>query len=257
MHALVQHPNLNAHIFEAAPAFRGAGLAIGIARQAQEALELIGPSAIDALHRSGAVPSNGTWFMVGTGPNAGMEIDRIDTTRMDRVESITQRADFLRTLLEGVPSERMHAGKHLVEISQPDGEEGEITLKFSDGVTHVCDVLIGADGIRSFVRKNILGEDDPAVNPRSAGWYMIWMMRPYEQARRLLGDEFVDRDKHREIAWMGGDGTSIMHNISDGGKQVQFVATVWEPESIGGQKWMKKVDVEETKKRFGGYPERF
>lgn len=256
MHALMQHKSLDAHIFEAAPAFREAGLAIGIARQAQEALELIGPSAIGALHRSGAVPSNGTWFMVATGPDAGVELDKIDVATMDRVESITQRADFLRALLEDVPPERMHANRQLVEIAQPEGEEGEITLKFSDGSTHGCDVLIGADGIRSFVRKHVLGEKDPAINPRSAGWYILWMMRPYEQARKLLGDDLINKDDHREIAWLS-EGTAIMHNISDGGKQVQFAACIWDPESIGGQDWMKPVDIEVEKKKFEHWPPNF
>lgn len=254
MHALLQYKNIDAHIFEAASAFREAGLAIGIARQAQEALELIGPSAIGALHNSGAVPSRGTWFMdVATGE----EIDKIDTSKLDRVESITQRADFLRALLEDVPRERMHAGKQLVEIVR-DGEDGEITLKFADGSEHVCDVLIGADGIRSFVRGYILGPDDPAVQPRSAGWYILWMMRPYEQARKILGEEWIDKNDHREIAWMGdGDGTCILHNISQGGKLVQFAACVWDEGSVGAQDWMKKVDVEEEKKKFAKWPERF
>lgn len=256
MHACMQYPNLDTHIFEAAPAFREAGMAIGIAGQAQEALSLIGPSAIEALHRSGAVPTKGTFLLVGTGPDVGVELDKIDVTRMGRVESITQRADFLKALLDSVPAERMHANRQLVEIEQPDGDDGEMTLKFSDGTTHVCDVLIGADGIRSFVRKHILGESDPAVNPRSAGFYVLWMMRPYEQARKILGEDLVNKDDHRELVWLS-DGSVIMHNISDGGKQVQFVACVYDPSSAGGDEWMKPADIEAEKKTFTHWPPKF
>jgi salicylate hydroxylase len=56
-HALHRLPHLDVHIFESAPAFREAGLAIGVTRNAQTALELMGSTAIQVLERAGAVPS--------------------------------------------------------------------------------------------------------------------------------------------------------------------------------------------------------
>ncbi|KAK4508757.1 hypothetical protein PRZ48_002496 [Zasmidium cellare] len=253
MHALSLQPHLDAHIFEAAPTFRESGLAIGIAHQAQEALELIGPSAIQALRDSGAVPSNGTWFMVGTGPDAGMELDAIDKAEMGRVESITQRAPFLKALLADAPARRMHANKRLAKIEQADHS---VVLTFDNGSMHECDVLIGAGGIGSFVRKYVLGEDDPAVKPQLTGWYSIRAMVPYEQAREVLGPDLIDLDRPREVAWLG-DGTWIMHNISDGGRLALFVTCIWGPETVQRDTWMREIDVEVETKKFEGWPRKF
>lgn len=56
-HALHRFPHLDVHIFESASAFKEAGMAFGITRNAQAALELIGPTAVQALERAGAVLS--------------------------------------------------------------------------------------------------------------------------------------------------------------------------------------------------------
>lgn len=45
IHSLLPYTHLDVHIFEAAEAFKEAGMAIGVARNALTALDLIGPSA--------------------------------------------------------------------------------------------------------------------------------------------------------------------------------------------------------------------
>jgi salicylate hydroxylase len=37
-----------------------------------------------------------------------------------------------------------------------EDQDGEITLSFENGATHRCDILIGADGIKSAVRRTML-----------------------------------------------------------------------------------------------------
>lgn len=56
-HALHRFPHLDVHIFESASAFKEAGMAVGVTRNAQRALGLMGPTAVQALERAGAVPS--------------------------------------------------------------------------------------------------------------------------------------------------------------------------------------------------------
>ena len=70
-HVLHRLPHLEVHIFESASAFKEAGMAVGITRNAQTALELIGPTAIQALRRAGAVPSESVglqWIEHTTNP---------------------------------------------------------------------------------------------------------------------------------------------------------------------------------------------
>jgi salicylate hydroxylase len=75
LHALLPHPHLDVHVFESASAFKEAGMAIGFARNAQAALELIGPSAASCLSRAGAVPMRGVRIMLAEGDHAGSMID--------------------------------------------------------------------------------------------------------------------------------------------------------------------------------------
>lgn len=79
IHALVKHPHLDVHIFESASAFKESGAAVGIARNALSALDLIGPSAAESLKRAGAVPQLGVLFKLGQGPDQGALIAEADS----------------------------------------------------------------------------------------------------------------------------------------------------------------------------------
>ncbi|ROV97817.1 hypothetical protein VPNG_08659 [Cytospora leucostoma] len=199
IHALIKHPHLDVHIFESAAEFRESGAAVGIARNALTALDLIGPSAAESLKRAGAVPQLGVRFKLGHGPDRGALVDEADSkTENRRLTSIVHRAAFLRELLADIPKERMHASKKLVNVDRPT-EEGPITLHFADGSTHECDVLVGADGIHSRVRGLVLGEEDPASHPRNTGFWVIMTLQPYDKAQASLGKEFFDLKDARDF----------------------------------------------------------
>ncbi|KAF2163337.1 hypothetical protein M409DRAFT_57619 [Zasmidium cellare ATCC 36951] len=255
MHALTKHKHLDAHIYEAAPTLKEAGYAVGVAKNAFQALSLIGPTAVDALTRAGAVKQNRNTWMLGEGPDAGQEIDSIDFGLGDRIVRVAQRADFLRELLKDVAPERMHVNKKLVRIEQHTGDEWPVTLTFADGSTKVANVVIGADGIHSYVRRYILGEDDPAAKPRLTPWYNLWTMLPYEQARATIGPDLIDKDDLGQYMWWG-DGTYMMHTISDNGRKVQFLACAMDPTLEGATEVdrTKGVDKEAEKERFRNWP---
>ncbi|KAJ4413371.1 hypothetical protein N0V82_008587 [Gnomoniopsis sp. IMI 355080] len=214
IYALLQHPHLDVHIFESAPAFKERGAAVGIARNALSALDLIGATA--CLERAGAVPQKGVCFMLAQGPDAGdsgVKIGQIDAEDDKHVVSIVHRAAFLKELLANVPPERMHASKKLEKIKFDDEERmtGPVTLTFGDGTTHECDIIVGADGIHSALRGMILG-DDPAAQPRNTGWWAIMALKPYAIAQASLGKTLVNIEDARQYGWTG-DGTWMMHDI--------------------------------------------
>lgn len=67
------------------------------------------------------------------------------------------RADFQTVLLRKLPSSyRIHCSKRLRSYEQRQG--GPVTLLFEDGTSTFCDVLVGADGLKSAVRRSLLGE---------------------------------------------------------------------------------------------------
>jgi len=76
------------------------------------------------------------------------------------------RADLQGCLMRAVPPEQRHTGRECVGFEQDD--QG-VTARFADGRTERGDLLIGADGIRSAIRRQSHG---PAA-PRYAG-YVAW-----------------------------------------------------------------------------------
>ena len=75
------------------------------------------------------------------------------------------RADFLEELVKAVPAQRAHFNKCVQEIEDKDGSP--VVMRFSDGTSATADVVIGADGIHSNVRKYLLGAD--AAQPVFSG----------------------------------------------------------------------------------------
>lgn len=61
------------------------------------------------------------------------------------------RAHFLDILIDRLPKHAANLGKRLQSYTQ--GGSGPIELKFVDGTSATCDVLVGCDGIKSVVRR--------------------------------------------------------------------------------------------------------
>ncbi|KAL9107051.1 MAG: hypothetical protein Q9227_007997 [Pyrenula ochraceoflavens] len=252
IHALLPYEHLDVHIFESAPAFKESGMAIGIARNALSALDLIGPLAAQCLERAGAVPMVGVRFMLAQGEGMGNMIDETkEEATGKRVTSIVHRAAFLRELLVSVPKERMHADKRLEKVDH--NSNGSITLRFADESDHECDILIGADGIHSTVRKIILGKDDAAASPRNTGSWCIMTLKPYTEARAKIGEQLVNIDDAREYSWIG-DTSYILHNVLQQGELVQLVVASHEKEAENSDKWTRTVSADELRKMYAAWP---
>jgi 2-polyprenyl-6-methoxyphenol hydroxylase-like FAD-dependent oxidoreductase len=95
-----------------------------------------------------------------------LDIDGNVICEADRPQTLTAWERLYRLLRDGFPAERYHRGVGLTGFEQ---DEGGVTAHFSDGSTARADVLIGADGIRSTVRRRLL----PDLAPLYAG-YVAW-----------------------------------------------------------------------------------
>jgi 2-polyprenyl-6-methoxyphenol hydroxylase-like FAD-dependent oxidoreductase len=98
-------------------------------------------------------------------------------------QTLTAWERLYRVLRDGFPAAHYHRGVGLTRFEQ-DG--GSVTAHFSDGRSAQADLLIGADGIRSTVRAQLL----PELNPLYAG-YVAW--------RALLPERSIPPAIHREL----------------------------------------------------------
>lgn len=123
LHALLPHEHLDVHIFESAAAFKEAGAAVGITRNALASLDLIGPSAMQCLDRAGAVLQKSARVTIAEGPDQGkFAYELKDGSEEKRLSKVVHRAAFLKELLSNVPEARMHASKRLDRVDrQADG----------------------------------------------------------------------------------------------------------------------------------------
>ena len=104
---------------------------------------------------------------------------------------VVHRAALLHELLSPLPADIMSTSKKLVDITPIDAAAGGgIELRFQDGSTSRADTLIGADGIFGFVRKYVLGADDPATQLVYAGWWDCRNLVPLEKAKEKLGERY-------------------------------------------------------------------
>ncbi|KAI0015786.1 salicylate hydroxylase [Xylariomycetidae sp. FL0641] len=257
LHALSRYPHLDVHLFESAPALKESGMAIGLARNAQAALELLlpGPAATACLRRAGAVPMRGVSFMLAQG--AGGVLDEVsEASAGRRLTSIVHRAALLAALLADAPAERLHVSKQLETVDRRG--DGSLALRFADGSAHDCDVLVGADGIHSTVRKLILGATTAA--PRNTGAWLVMTLQPRGAAARAGlggggggGEGPVDgQEDAREYSWVG-ENSFVLHNLLSGGRLVQFVIASNDAEVAPGAR-VRTVTREEIERIYADWP---
>jgi salicylate hydroxylase len=146
------------------------------------------------------------------------------------------RADLHSGLLSLVPPDRVHLGARLDAVTQ---SADVARLRLSDGTTVAADLVVGADGIHSIVREQIVADQ-----PRYSGQTIYRGLVPAERVPFLLTDPRVQ-------LWLGPDQHLVCYPVSSG-RQVSFGATVsasdWREES-----WSARGDVAELATAYAGW----
>lgn len=147
------------------------------------------------------------------------------------------RADLLSALAAEVPSGRLHLGHRLTGLVD-HGDHVEAV--FANGAGTEVDVLVGADGIRSLVRRVLFGPE----SPRFTGCVAYRGLVPAERLTRL-GLEVTAQ------VWMGPGRHFVQYFVSRG-RLVNFVAVI-EQDTWTRESWTDCGDVADALTAFEGW----
>jgi 2-polyprenyl-6-methoxyphenol hydroxylase-like FAD-dependent oxidoreductase len=93
----------------------------------------------------------------------------------------TTRPDLVKLLHDGLGAAKVRFGVSVQGIEQA---EDEVRVTLSDGSVEACDLLVGADGIHSQVRRRVFGEK-PVHDTGWGGW-VFWADAAVQQADTVM-----------------------------------------------------------------------
>ncbi len=153
--AALQRHGIQVTLFERNPELREIGAGLTLWANGVQALQQLGLA--DSLT---AVSTLLTHFECWSwrGKCLGrMQLDTIER-RVGAPSIGIHRADLLRLLAGTVDSESIHVNAHCVGFRQ---EQGHVISHFADGQEHQTGLLVGADGLHSVIREQLLGQEPP------------------------------------------------------------------------------------------------
>lgn len=201
----LHHRNVPFHVYEAASEFSEIGAGLGLGPNAVRALELLDPQILEGYQRcvttSFSPAERGRFFNFRYGmenPSSdGMQaMDLICEVRSGGTTSSVHRARFLSELEKLLPKDKASFNRRLVSLNT----RGEgVILKFANGTIAKHDAVIGCDGIKSQVRKELVGSDHPASEAVFSGKYCYRALAPADKAIELLGEELATESQMCEL----------------------------------------------------------
>lgn len=155
---------ITAEVFEAAASLREVGAAVNTSPNANKALIAIGlGEKIAAVGNS----SPGIYTRnMQTGEFLEFRDRRKTSSRYAAPYYTFHRADLLDALASGLDPATLHLGHRLAHVEERDAH---VALSFDNGATVNADIVIGADGIRSVIRRALYGDDNPTYTGQ-----MVW-----------------------------------------------------------------------------------
>ncbi len=152
-HAL-QQKGIDYDVYEAAPRLEIAGAGITLAPNALAVLDRLG--LVAAVSEAGAALKSMDITDEKMRPVQSIDMEAISRVVGQRSLAI-HRGRLQQVLLAGLPAENIHTGKRLSSLEETS--EG-IIARFEDGTAAGGDLLVGADGIHSAVRKAIFPKSE-------------------------------------------------------------------------------------------------
>ncbi len=154
---LLRQAGFNAHVYEQAPGFSRLGAGIHIGPNVMKVMRRIGIE--DAMNAQGSHPDY--WYSRHwqTGDVlAQIPLGDFAVSEYGASYLTVHRGDFHALLMEALPSEAVSFGKQLSKVV----DRGDVVhMEFADGSIEEADLVVGADGVNSRIREELLGAEPP------------------------------------------------------------------------------------------------
>jgi salicylate hydroxylase len=226
---------LDVRVFEQAEVLREIGAGVTINPNAARLLRRIGLA--DQLQKIGAPlggialrTSQGEPIVTPAGPAT------LAFSKDDRGYNV-HRADFLNLLFDALPKGVVTLGHRCIQLKQ---EADRVRLSFANGAAAEADVVIGADGIRSVVQREIGLQS----RPTSEG---IMAYRGLIPAERLpLANDLKD-----PTLWLGSGRSFLLYPVARGRliNMVAFVPT----DTASEESWSAPGDLKTLAAEYAGW----
>ena len=155
---------IEVHIYDKAKAFRPIGAGLTLSPNGLRSLNAIDPDIVRQLRLKGSEIRR---FKVRTSKRGWSIITQKMTGKEYDLPFLAVRWFDLQEILRSkLQSDKLHLDRQLVSLEQ---NHQNVSLYFKNEETTVVDLLIGADGIRSIVRQQLFGVENPVYS----GW-MTW-----------------------------------------------------------------------------------
>jgi salicylate hydroxylase len=220
---------IRANVFEQAAELTEIGAAIGIAGNSTRELARVG--LLDQLAAAATVPTELIYRNWRSGERIAAHPVAKDDWYVRRFGAPwfgLHRADLQRILGGAFGVENLHLGCRLIDIV--DDGAGPVRLRFANGRVEEVDLVVGADGVRSTVRRWVTGADDAVYSGTSAFRGIV----PVENLPSMP-------DPHAIRFWMGADAHVLHYAIGGNGNSINFFAVV-----EGPKQWIAEGSVAEV-----------
>ncbi|MBA8824074.1 salicylate hydroxylase [Saccharopolyspora lacisalsi] len=233
--ALRRH-GMDAAVYEQAPELREVGAAVALSANGNRVLHELGLRA--GLAECSAVPTELIYRHWLSGERVvAYGVGEDYEQRFGAPYCGVHRAD-LQKMLADECGDRVFLDHRLIDLS---ASSDEYRLEFANGAVVSADVVVGADGVHSTVRRWVT-DSEPAVYSGTSGF------RGLVQAEQLPSLP----DPGAIQFWMG-PGAHVLHYPIGDGSLVNFLAVVHEPEQWRSSSWTEEMSLERIRTFFDGW----
>jgi salicylate hydroxylase len=232
---------ISAELYEQARELAEIGAAVALSANGTRELDRLG--LLDALIAVSTEPTELIYRDGRTGERIAAHPLALNGTYRKRFRSAfcgIHRAEFQRILGAALGKEHLHLGCRLTGLSTSGGRA---VLSFAEGRPVEADLVVAADGVRSFARRYVVGRD-ALLYSRTSGFRGIV---PVSRLPSLPDPQAIQ-------FWMGPDAHLLHYAIGAKGDHVNFLAVVEGPRTWAHpEKGLAETTSEEALSAFSGW----